>query len=420
MGLQDLKTDRSEQLFLRMAQVMPAGSTRSTTFYEPYPVALARGSGYLVVDLDGNEYIDLLGNYTALIHGQAHPAILNAINQAAASGYVNPAPNVLQAELAERLCDRVPSVTKVRFTNSGTEAVMMAVRVARAITGRDRLIKVIGGFHGSWEQVAVGSSEDQDFTAASATADPGVPAAIAAMLTSLTYNDVDQLDKAVERYKDELAAIIVEPVLGHVVEPATRDYLQRARQLADSSGALLIFDEVITLRLHRGGLQELFDVSPDLTTMGKIIGGGLPIGAIGGGDETMAIFDPRSDYWIEHHGTTNGNGLSMAAGVATLDLLPQDEIDRINALGDSLSSRLAAVLEESDLELRLTSYGSIMNMRGSSADLTRLHRAALDVGLYFAPRGMLCISTPMDEDVIEVVSARFEQAVIDATRPALL
>jgi glutamate-1-semialdehyde 2,1-aminomutase len=407
----NLTFDASEQLFERMCRVMPAGSTRTTTFYSPYPVAIARGSGYLLVDVDGNEYIDLLGNYSSLVHGQAHPAITEAVIRAAEAGCSNPAPLEIQAELAERICARVPSVSKVRFMNSGTEAVMIAIRAARAVTGRDRLLKAVGGYHGSWEQVAIGSSEAQDVAARDVGADRGVPAAIGDMLCSVAYNDIAQLEAAVVTYGDELAAILLEPVLGHVIEPASEAYLRRARELADECGALLILDEVITLRLHLGGVQTKLGIMPDLTTMGKIIGGGLPVGAVGGRDELMAIFDPRTDGAIEHHGTFNGNALTMAAGVASLDLLPQNEIDRINDLGERLAEGLSGLLRNSGLGVALTSCGSIMNIRGEAAGVRALHRAALESGVFMAPRGMICISTVMDEAVIDEVMARLEATV---------
>jgi glutamate-1-semialdehyde 2,1-aminomutase len=408
--------EASARLFQRMARVMPAGTTRTTTFYEPFPVAIERGTGCRLVDVDGNEYIDVLSNYTALVHGQAHPAIVEAVERAMRSGSAHPAPLALQSELAERICAIVPSVSKVRFTNSGTEAVMMAIRAARAITGRDRVLKAIGGYHGSWEQVAIGSSEDQDVTAVNVEVERGVPVAIGQMLCSVGYNDISHLEEVIGQQGHELAAILLEPVLGHVVEPAAAAYLRRARELADSCGALLILDEVITLRLHEGGIQAALGVTPDLTIMGKIIGGGLPVGAIGGSDEIMAIFDPRLPFAIEHHGTFNGNSLGMAAGIVSLDLLPQAEIHRINGLGDRLARALGTLLRESALNLSLTSSGSIMNVRGDVNEVAALHRAALENGLYMAPRGMLCTSTAMDDAVIDEVVALLEPVVAAASR----
>ena len=412
--------DGSARLFDRMARVMPAGSTRTTTYYPPFPVAIERGDGYRVWDVDGNEYIDLLSNYTSLVHGHGAPAIVAAIDAAVRSGSAHPAPLRLQAELAERICARVPAIEKVRFTNSGTEAVMVAVRAARAITGRDRVVKAIGGYHGSWEQVALGSSEDEDIDASEVAVDPGVPAPVARMLSPARYNDIPHLERTMAAVGDEVAAILLEPVLGHAIEPATAAYLRRAAELARAHGAMLILDEVITLRLHEGGVQSEMGIVPDMTTLGKVIGGGLPVAAVGGRDEVMAIFDPRSEPFIEHHGTFNGNTLGMAAGCASLDLLPQTEIERINALGDRLAAGLREQLAATDLDVELTHVGSLLNLRGDSTVVSHLHRAALREGVYMAPRGMLCISTPMDEGVIDEALVRLQRAVDWARRRSSL
>jgi glutamate-1-semialdehyde 2,1-aminomutase len=209
-----------------------------------------------------------------------------------------------------------------------------------------------------------------------------------------------------------IAAILLEPVLGHIVEEGSAAYLRRARELADEHGALLILDEVITLRLHEGGVQSVVDVTPDLTTMAKVIGGGLPVGAVGGSEASMSIFDPRNASFIEHHGTFNGNAPTMAAGCVSLDLLPQSEIDRINALGSRLAAAIRESLAASPLDLSLTSSGSIMNLRGDVGDLTRLYLAALDAGIYMAPRGMLCVSTAMDDGVIDDAISRIDEAIV--------
>jgi glutamate-1-semialdehyde 2,1-aminomutase len=407
------QASESKRLFERMERVMPAGNTRTTTFYPPFPVALARGDGCRVWDVDGNEYIDLLSNYTSLVHGHGAPPIVAAVEAAIRSGSAHPAPLSLQYELAERICSRVPAIDKVRFTNSGTEAVMVAVRAARAITGRDMVIKAIGGYHGSWEQVSLGASEDEDIDASQVRLEPGVPAAVAQMLRSVRYNDVEHLEAAMAEIGSDVAAILLEPVLGHVIEPATAEYLSHARRLADDHGALLILDEVITLRLNEGGVQAQLGIAPDLTTLGKVIGGGLPVAAVGGRDGAMEIFDPRRAPYIEHHGTFNGNTLGMAAGCASLDLLPQGEIDRINGLGDRLAAGLREQLASADAGLMLTHVGSLMNLRGEARALEALHSAALDEGIYMAPRGMLCISTPMDEGIVDEALGRMQRAIAD-------
>lgn len=407
---------QSQRLFDRMARVLPAGSTRTTTYYAPFPIAIARGEGYRVWDVDGNEYLDLMSNYTALVHGHAHPAIVEAADRAMRGGSAFPAPLEIHADLAERICLRVPSITKVRFTNSGNEAVITAVRAARALTGRDHLVKAIGGYHGSWEQVLLASSED-DTESDEVQTLPGVPSVIARMLHAVRYNDIAHLEATMAKHGSRVAAILLEPVLGHVNVAGEARYLERAQELAAEHGALFILDEVITLRLDEGGVQRTLDLSPDLTTLGKVIGGGLPVGAIGGSDEAMSIFDPRRSDHISHHGTFNGNTPTMAAGCASLDLLPQAEIERINELGERLAVRLSASLESAGLGLTVTGVGSMMNLRGDVDLLAAVHAEALDAGLYLAPRGLVCISTPMDDGVVTEIAERLDgvfRAVADS------
>jgi glutamate-1-semialdehyde 2,1-aminomutase len=411
--------ERSLALFRRLERLLPGGNTRTTTFYAPFPIAVARGDGALVWDADGNRYIDLLGNYTALIHGQAHPAIGEAVSAAFRSGSAHPAPIELQAALAERIAARVPSIERLRFTNSGNEAVMMAVRAARAFTGRDAIVKAVGGYHGSWEQVATASSEDEaDPGRAAPGGEPGIPRAVAGLAHPVSYNDVEGLTETMQVHGDQVAAIILEPVLGHIIEPATTAFLQAARSLADAHGALLILDEVITLRLHVGGAQALHGVNPDLTTLGKIIGGGLPVGAFGGRADVMDQFDPRRAGHVDHHGTFNGNALTMAAGGASLDLLPQSEIDRIGALGARLADGALQAVRDAGLSLDSSRVGSLVNLRGPLDLLLAMHAAALDEGVYMAPRGLLCVSTPMDDAILDEVLGSLQRAALRVAESA--
>jgi glutamate-1-semialdehyde 2,1-aminomutase len=390
---------------------LPAGNTRTTTYYAPFPIALARGDGYRVWDLDGNEYVDLLNNYTALVHGHAAPAISAAIERVLREGTVFPAPIPLQAELAERICRHFASIELVRFTNSGTEAVMMAVRAARAFTGRDLIVTAYGGYHGSWEQVAYSASEESARAETTIEQDArGIPAAVRDLNLQVRYNDVTHLRTVMGARGGEVAAIVLEPVLGHVIEPATSEFLAAAEDLATTYGALFVLDEIITARLHTGGLQSEMGRRPHLTTLGKVIGGGLPVGAFGGRADVMAVFDPRLEGSIAHHGTFNGNALTMAAGCASLDLLPQSEIDRINNLGAALEANLAEAFSDVGLAVRISRAGSILNLH--SPHLPELHATGLQHGVYFAPRGQMCTSTAMDDSVIERVSESMRQAAV--------
>ena len=405
-----IQTARSREISERLARSIPGANTRSLAFYPPYPLVISSGSGCRIRDADGNEFIDLLNNYTASVHGHAVPAVNEVIKEQASQGIVFPAPAELQAELAERIIDRVASVEKLRFANSGTEAVMMAVRAARAFTGREKIVKAEGGYDGMWEQVPMTRPDDSDPYRAA------VPEGVRELVRMVEFNDVGQLEAAMEKEGAGVAAILLEPVTGTGVFEGTAEYFAAARRLADEHGALLICDEVITLRLAFGGFQEVLGVEPDLTTMGKIIGGGLPVGAFGGRTDVMAIFDPSAPHHLHHSGTFNGNLVTMAAGCTTLDLLTRSEIARINALGDRLSDGLRRLLaERPDLQGTVNDCGSLVHVNfGTEGELRnysdlnlkgplagRFHLAALGEGLYVAPRGFMNTSTAMDEQVVD-------------------
>jgi glutamate-1-semialdehyde 2,1-aminomutase len=409
----NIKTERSRALMERLGRSIPGGNTRSLAHFPPYPLAISHGSGCRIWDVDGNEFVDLLNNYTATVHGHAVPAINEAMSRQAALGTVFPAPGEAQAELAERIVGRVASVEKVRFANSGTEAVMMAARAARAFTGREKIIKAEGGYHGMWEQVPVSSPQYTPPERRTAT-----PEAVSALVRMVDYNDVAGLEAAMEEEGESVAAIILEPVTGTGVLTGTPEYFAAARRLADEHGALLVCDEVITLRLAVGGYQEVLGVRPDLTTMGKIIGGGLPVGAFGGREEVMSVFDPRLPGHLHHSGTFNGNLMTMAAGRVALDLLTRDEIKRINALGERLADGLRQIFaQREELGAVVTSCGSLVHVNfetegeiSNYSDLNldspvmaAFHLAALDEGVYFAPRCFMNTSTAMGEQVVDDV-----------------
>jgi glutamate-1-semialdehyde 2,1-aminomutase len=367
-----------------------------------------------VWDEDGKKYLDVLNNYTQLVHGHAHPAIVAAIGQQASLGTGFPAPSRLQAELAERVEKRVQSIELLRFTNSGSEAVMMAVRAARAFTGRDEILKTVGGYHGSWEQVPQWRSRP---------ATGGSPQAVASLVHLVPFNDSDALEHVMGAHGEKIAAMIFEPVRGSGVVQGDAAYFRRARDLADESGCLLIFDEVVTLRLRSGGYQEALGIRPDLTTLGKIIGGGLSAGAFGGRGDIMELFDPRNEGHVDHSGTGNGNPLTMAAGCVSLDLLSGGEIERINELGRLLGELLEAAVITMPVKIAVSQCGSLLQLVDRSTEddtghensrmevIPELHLAALDEGLYMAPDGRLNISTAMSEETVGEAAERFRRAV---------
>jgi glutamate-1-semialdehyde 2,1-aminomutase len=413
-----IRTGKSREIVERLERSIPGGSTRSLAYFPPYPLVISSGSGCRIWDADGNEFFDLLNNYTASVHGHAVPAVNDAIREQAALGTAFPAPGELQAELAERIVERVASVEKVRFANSGTEAVMIAVRGARAFTGREKIIKAEGGYNGMWEQVPIVWPQD--------SYEAAMPEGVRGLVRMVDYNDVEGLESAMEEEGDEVAAIILEPVTG------TAEYFAAARRLADEHGALLICDEVITFRLAVGGFQEVLGVRPDLTTMGKIIGGGLPVGAFDGRADVMEVFDPTSTGHLHHSGTFNGNLITMAAGIVMLDLLTQEAIDSINNLGERLAVGLRRSLaERPELHGVVNGCGSLLHVNfGTEGEVkkysdleldsqavARFHLAALEEGVYFAPRGFMNTSTAMDEqtvdDVLEACSKAIERVADD-------
>lgn len=398
------RTPKSQALTERATRVLPGGDTRTGVFYAPYPAYMVAGNGSHLTDIDGNQYLDFLNNYTSLVHGHAHPRLLEAARGQLPDGSVFASPMLAQVELAELICGRVPSVELVRFTNSGSEATMLALRAARAYTGRSGIVKIRGSYHGSHDLAA--ATEDPE-------ADRGIPTGLRENLFFVPFNDLHVMAALLEEHAGAIAAMIVEPVpnAGGIPLPQP-GYLQGLRDLADQHQVLLIFDEVVTLRLHEGGYQALAGVMPDLTAMGKIIGGGFAVGAFGGKREIMQAFDPRRSGHIAHSGTFNGHSVTMAAGRASLELLDQAAIGRINTLGEALARGMADAFVEAGIVGSTTVAGSlvqlhwrtgpILNMDDVSAgfiaagELPYLaHLEMMNRGVYAAARGEYNISTAM-------------------------
>jgi glutamate-1-semialdehyde 2,1-aminomutase len=400
------RTSASQALTERARHVLPGGDTRTGVFYKPYPAYMVEGQGSRLTDLDGNQYLDFLNNYTSLVHGHVHPALLDAARGQLPNGSVYASPMLGQVELAELICARVPSVEQLRFTNSGTEATMLALRAARAYTGRAGIIKLLGSYHGSHDLAAA---------TADLEADRGIPAGLRQDLFFAPFNDLVAMETLLQDHAGAIAAIIIEPVpnAGGIPLPLP-GYLAGLRDLADRYGALLIFDEVVTLRLHVGGYQSLAGVTPDITTMGKIIGGGFAVGAFGGKRAIMEQFNPERPNHLAHSGTFNGHSATMAAGIASLRLLDQAAINQINALGDMLARGFDDAFAEAGIRGSTTSVGSLVQVHWRSGPITNmadvgagfsaagdlptlLHLELMNRGLYAAARGEYNISTVMHE-----------------------
>jgi glutamate-1-semialdehyde 2,1-aminomutase len=333
---------RSERLLAQAQAVIPGGVNSPVRAFRAvggHPPFVARGEGNWIYDVDGHEYVDLVSSWGALIAGHAHPTVVAAVRDAVGRGSSYGAPTEAEIRLAEAIRDRMPSIEKVRLCNSGTEATMHAIRLARGFTGRDRIVKMDGCYHGAHDSVLVAGGSG---LATFGTPDSaGVPAAIAGLTTVVPYNDLEAVEAAFRAQPDAIAAVIVEPVAGNMgCVPPVDGYLQGLRDLCTRHGALLIFDEVMTgFRLARGGAQERFGITPDLTTMGKVVGGGFPLAAFGGPARIMDRLAPLGPVY--QGGTLSGNPVAVAAGLATLELLDADAYARLEAAGAALEAALA-------------------------------------------------------------------------------
>lgn len=402
------RTGASAEIAARAAAVVAGGNSRQVAHWLPHPLTIAKAQGPRVFDLDGNAYLDLTNNYSALVHGHAYPPILEAIRRQAELGTAWSAHNAAQTELAELLAARTPSVAKIRFTNSGTEASNLALMIARTLTGRHKILMARFGYHGSLMETESGSFDHPS------------------PLTYLgDYNDAASFEAVLEEHGGEIAAVFLEPVLGSAgIHAATPEFLRRVQAAARKAGALFVLDEVISFRMAEGGMQGRLGVQPDLTMFGKLIGGGLPVGAVGGSDEVMSIFDP-SNLKAWHSGTYNGNPLTMAAGTVAVRELTGARIDRMAGLALRLKAKLEAAAAQAGLPLTVNQYGSLLNLffsatspkaailREDQERIGRFHIAALNRGLFLATRGLIVLSTVMDEALIDEIGERAALAIAD-------
>ncbi|REJ08582.1 glutamate-1-semialdehyde 2,1-aminomutase [Halobacillus trueperi] len=328
---------QSEHLYKEAKEHIVGGVNSPSRAYKGVgggtPVYMDRAEGSHFFDVDGNEYIDYLGAYGPIITGHAHPHITEAITKAAQNGVLYGTPTVLENRFAKMLKEAIPSLDKVRFVNSGTEAVMTTIRVARAYTGRNKIIKFAGCYHGHSDLVLVAAGSGPSTLGTPDSA--GVPASIAQDVITVPFNDIEPFKQALEKFGDEIAGVLVEPIVGNfgIVEPKP-GFLQEINELTHNAGALVIYDEVITaFRFTYGSAQQLLDIEPDMTAMGKIIGGGLPIGAYGGRADIMEQVAPLGPAY--QAGTMAGNPASMSAGIACLEVLQEqgvyEEMDRLGA-----------------------------------------------------------------------------------------
>jgi glutamate-1-semialdehyde 2,1-aminomutase len=383
-------TTRSTELYHRALELLPGGvnsPVRAMRAIGRDPIFIARGEGSTIVDVDGNEYIDWVSSWGPLIAGHAHLAVVDAIVEAATEGTTFGAPTEKEVTLAAEVASRFPSVEMLRMTSSGTEATMSAIRLARAVTEREPVLKFAGAYHGHVDGLlAEGGS---GLATQGIPASPGVPAAAAAATVIVPWNDPDALISATERH--ELAAILAEPVPANMgVVPAEPGFLELLRERADRTGALLVFDEVITgFRVARGGAQERFDVPADLTILGKIIGGGLPAAAFGGPPSLMERIAPAGDVY--QAGTLSGNPLAVAAALATLELLDPRAYQRLERTTDALADGLREAAQAAGCTVQVQALPGLLTVFFSPEPVRDYAGAAacdLDAFAVFA-RGLL-------------------------------
>jgi glutamate-1-semialdehyde 2,1-aminomutase len=424
-----MRRDHSEALFARARGVQPGGNTRHMIVFGPPMIYASHGEGCRVTTVDGDVLIDWVNNFSTLIHGYGHAPTLAAVKKQADRMLCCILPAAIEVELSERICARWPGAEQVRFNNSGTEAVMVAVKAARALTGRSKIAKAEGGYHGQYDLVEASFlPTPENWGPAERPAAPpfarGTPQSLLDEAVIFPFNDTGSTLAILEEQADNLAAVVIDPIparLGFTAaDPA---YLRAIRDFCTRRGVVLIFDEVFCGRASYHGAQGRLGVTPDLTALGKVIGGGLPIGAVAGTRAAMAVFDNLSGpLKISHSGTFTGNPMSMAAGVAALDALTPEVFDRLEAQGDALRAGMMALFAAHGLAMRANGLASMTSLQffreparsyrefhtrsgaGYLERMKHLHGLMLEEGVLIATRGLMVGSTAMsDADIAETL-----------------
>jgi glutamate-1-semialdehyde 2,1-aminomutase len=391
----------SEQAYQEACESLPGGNSRTILFYPPFPLTIERAEGAKVWDVDGHCYDDFVGEYTAGLYGHSHPVIMRAARAALDGGIVFCGPNRYETRLASLLCERFPSCERVRFTNSGTEANLLAITAARNHTGRSHIMVFDGGYHGG---VLLFNAPDS-------------PVNVPYPFVRAPYNDIEGTVAAIEEHAGDLAAVLMEPMMGSAgAIAATREFLEAVREATKRLGIVLIFDEVMTSRLTSGGLQKLHGVTPDMTSFGKYIGGGFTFGAFGGRADIIDQFDPRRADALPHAGTFNNNILTMAAGVAGLETVWTEEAAKaLNDRGEKFRRDINRLFEDRGFPARATGNGSLLAIHPTSKPINSprdlvhvdleakalLQMELLLSGYYVGRMGLMSLSLPLEEHAYE-------------------
>ena len=430
----------SHAIYNRALASLPGGNTRTTVFMKPYPIYAARGEGCRIWDVDGNEFIDCINNFTSLIHGHAHPSLIEAATRQLSVGSAFGLPTESEIDLAELLVSRLPSVQQVRFANSGTEAVMMALKAARAFTGRPKIAKCEGAYHGSYDYAEVSLDPSPDAWGRNAPVSvayaKGTPDNVLADVVTIPFNDTEAAVSLVREHGSELACVMVDPMPNRAgLAPADKAYLNALREITREVGALLVFDEVITFRLGYSGAQGLWGIDPDLTTLGKIVGGGFPVGAIAGRKEVMSVFDPRSGKpALPHGGTFSANPVTMRAGLAAMQLLDEAAFARLNVIGEAVREGVNEAFRRKGVPGGTVGLGSLLKIHFADRPI-RDYRSAymteqetkrqavfnlglLNRGVLAASYGLMALSTPMTDADVDTIVAAASDALAEVSASA--
>ena len=421
---------RSAELYQRACSVIPDGASRSTVLIRPHPIYVESGAGAWITDVDGHRYLDCNNNFTSIILGHADPVIDEAVRRQLGRGTAFSMATEAEIELAEILVSRLDAADRVRFCNSGTEAVMGAIKAARAFTGRPTIVKVEGSYHGTYDhaEASLGSAPDTWGDAASPTTVPyaaGAPDSLGDEVRIIGFNDPEGARAVIRRAGERCAAVLVDPMPSRVGMPQlTAEFVEAIRDTADEVGALVILDEVITFRLGTGGAQAMHDIEPDLTALAKIIGGGFPVGAIAGRAEVMQVFEAVGGERaaVPSGGTYTANPVTMAAGVACMSQLTPEAFTRLEEVGEAVRRGLESVFAASGLRWQVTGAGSlfrihphqreISNYRDAhhssdeAATMAALQHRLLENEVYFSGYGMGCLNlATTDDDVSHLLQA---------------